>query len=128
MPTFDYKCKKCGIIEIFHGIKEEPKKVCPECGSKGLVRMISACGAVIIKGKQMNQYSDVKGAKYWRDKNGNLHEVTPSDGSSKSPTVSSKRTRTDAEVEAITRRDRALRQKQRSQASYNRYEKRAKKR
>lgn len=87
-------------MEIFHSIKDEPKAVCPNCNGN-LTKLISIPGAILVKGKQANQYSACKFAKHWRDNDGNLHKVTPSDGHSKSPTVSSKRKRSDEEVVLI---------------------------
>jgi len=87
VPTYDYECRSCGVIEVFHGIKEENYTLCPECGKKGLKKLISGVGGIIMKGKEMNQYSEVKYAKYWRDSNGNRHKVTPADGHSKSVTI-----------------------------------------
>jgi len=86
MPVYDYQCKHCGTIEISHGIKEQDHQICPECGKKGLKKLISSVGGIIMKGKQMNQYSEVKYAKYWKDEQGNRHKVTPADGHAKSIT------------------------------------------
>lgn len=120
MPTYEYECSKCGIIEIFHGIKEEPRTVCPDCGKTGLQRKISCGGAIIIKGREVNQYNDCIGAKTWRDKNGELHKVTSSDGSYKSATTTSKKFRSKEQVEAMKARDNFIRQQQRQEASYRR--------
>lgn len=41
MPTYEYRCNSCEeITEIFHGMNEEPRKVCPECGENALTRII----------------------------------------------------------------------------------------
>ena len=69
MPNYDYQCSKCGVIEIFHSINDDDLTVCPECNAEGLKKMISAGGAVIIAGREANQYRDIRAAKYWRDKN-----------------------------------------------------------
>lgn len=87
MPTYNYECQKCGVIEIFHGIKEDDRTVCPECEEVGLKKLICGVGGIIIKGKEMNQYPEVKYAKYWKDSHGNRHRVTPADGHSKSVTI-----------------------------------------
>jgi len=51
MPTYDYKCDKCGHeLEIFQSITAKPLKKCPECGKKGLRRLVGAGAAVIFKG------------------------------------------------------------------------------
>ncbi|MFT5284503.1 MAG: putative FmdB family regulatory protein [Planctomycetota bacterium] len=51
MPTYDYQCGACGHeFEIFHSMKDAPKKKCPECGKLKLVRQIGTGGGVIFKG------------------------------------------------------------------------------
>lgn len=34
MAIYDYECKKCGVIEIEHSIKENAKTKCPKCKGK----------------------------------------------------------------------------------------------
>lgn len=42
MPIYEYGCKKCGHeLEEWQKISESPKKVCPNCGKRSLVRLIS---------------------------------------------------------------------------------------
>ncbi|MFA7677242.1 MAG: FmdB family zinc ribbon protein [Candidatus Omnitrophota bacterium] len=51
MPTYDYKCLKCGDkFEAFQKMSDKPLKECPKC--KGQVRRLigSGCG-LIFKGK-----------------------------------------------------------------------------
>jgi len=50
MPTYEYKCKKCGeIFEKFQSITEEPIKKCKNCGGE-VYRLISKNGNFILKG------------------------------------------------------------------------------
>lgn len=50
MPTYDYKCIKCGqTFELFHGINERPQVVCPNCGSIAQ-KQISLHSGLIFKG------------------------------------------------------------------------------
>ena len=51
MPTYDYKCLKCGgVIEQFHAMTGKPKiKNCPDCGAK-LKKQIGAGAGLIFKG------------------------------------------------------------------------------
>jgi len=100
MPTYEYNCPKCGIIEVCRSITSEDIKKCPTCKSS-VKKKVSLPAGFIDKNRQMNQFSDVKRAKYWRDKDGNRHRVTPADGSLSSPTVSSKRKRSDEQVAAL---------------------------
>jgi putative FmdB family regulatory protein len=50
MPTYEYECKTCGHrFDAFQNIRDEPLKVCPECG-KELRRLINGGSGVIFKG------------------------------------------------------------------------------
>lgn len=50
MPTYDYKCIKCGhTFELFHSMKETPQAVCPQCGSLAQ-KQISLHSGLIFKG------------------------------------------------------------------------------
>ena len=67
MPTYEYKCEKCGHrFERLQGITDEPLKKCPECGGK-IKRMISAGAGIIFKGNGFYQ-TDYKNAAS-KDKN-----------------------------------------------------------
>ena len=70
MPTYDYKCKKCGnIFEVFQKITDDPVKTCPECGGK-VYRLISGGVGIIFKGNgfyvtdnKTNRYSEKSKSK-----------------------------------------------------------------
>lgn len=50
MPTYEYKCKKCGYeFEKFQSITEEPLKICPKCKGEAF-RLISKNCNFILKG------------------------------------------------------------------------------
>ena len=46
MPIYEYKCAKCGVVEVMQGIKKKPLKKCPNCKSK-VERMISSTSFVL---------------------------------------------------------------------------------
>lgn len=133
MPIYEYKsrdenksCPYCvEVFENMQSILSDPLTVCPKCGNE-VIKLISLIAGRIIKGRQPNQYSDVIGAKYWRDQNGNRHRVTNADGLPSSPTVSSRKYRSDEEVKAIKKRDLKERTKRLSEQSYKRFEQKAK--
>ncbi len=50
MPTYEYACPKCGIVEAFQSIKEKAYTKCPQCKKAKVHRMISGGGGVIFKG------------------------------------------------------------------------------
>lgn len=45
---YEYKCPKCGVIEINHSMKET-KEVCPICGQK-IERIITGGTGFVLKG------------------------------------------------------------------------------
>ncbi len=55
MPTYEYKCRKCGHqFEAFQAISAAPLKRCPEC--KGTVaRMLTTGSGIIFKGSGFYQ-------------------------------------------------------------------------
>ncbi len=99
-------------MEIFHGIKEDSKTVCPECGAEGLEKMLSAGGGIIIIGREANQYNDIKNARYWRDKNGVRHKVESGDGHSGSSTIK-KQTASPQQIKSQKKKDQAKNKKAR---------------
>jgi len=46
---YDYRCRRCGVIEIEHGMRDPPRTTCPRCGRRGLVKVVLAPG-VVFKG------------------------------------------------------------------------------
>ena len=62
MPTYEYICHGCGKpFEYFQSMKEEPKKVCEECGGK-LERLVGAGAGFIFKGSGFYITDYAKGA------------------------------------------------------------------
>lgn len=50
MPTYDYKCKECGItFEVFQKMTDEPIKICIECNGE-VKRLIGGGLTPIFKG------------------------------------------------------------------------------
>jgi len=51
MPTYDYKCEKCGhLFEYFQSMTDDPLKTCPDCGKDELKRLIGGGMGIIFKG------------------------------------------------------------------------------
>lgn len=51
MPTYEYKCCKCGFqFEAFQSILADPIEDCPKCKDGKVERLISAGAGVIFKG------------------------------------------------------------------------------
>lgn len=56
MPTYEYRCDQCGkTLEVFHSIKDAPKKKCPHCGKLKLKRLLGTGAGVIFKGSGFYQ-------------------------------------------------------------------------
>ncbi|MFZ1081995.1 MAG: FmdB family zinc ribbon protein [Candidatus Kryptoniota bacterium] len=50
MPTYEYKCEKCGnVFEEFQSITDDSITKCPKCGGK-VHRLIGAGAGLIFKG------------------------------------------------------------------------------
>ncbi|MFW5844908.1 MAG: FmdB family zinc ribbon protein [Planctomycetota bacterium] len=50
MPTYEYACKECGVVEAFQRMSDDPLTDCPECGKSGVSRIVSGGAGVIFKG------------------------------------------------------------------------------
>lgn len=46
MPIYEYKCGKCGVVEVMQRITESPLKKCPNC-KRRVERMISPTSFVL---------------------------------------------------------------------------------
>jgi putative FmdB family regulatory protein len=79
MPTYDYKCTKCGhVFETFQSIKEQHLKECPECKGQ-LKRLIGTGSGILFKGsgfyetdykrKHTGSVSDIKNPSKKESKN-----------------------------------------------------------
>ena len=50
MPTYDYRCTKCGqVFELFHGMSDDKPRRCPKCRSKS-IRVPSGGAGLLFKG------------------------------------------------------------------------------
>ncbi len=50
MPTYEYKCPKCGTeFEVFQKITAKPVAKCPKCGAKA-DRQLSGGAGLVFKG------------------------------------------------------------------------------
>lgn len=49
MPTYEYKCGKCGEFETTQKMSDPPLSKCPTCGGK-VERQIAGTGGFVLKG------------------------------------------------------------------------------
>mgnify|MGYP000876420820 CR=1 FL=1 len=51
MPTYSYRCQKCGyMFDLFQKITEQPASICPQCKEATLKRLIGGGAGFIFKG------------------------------------------------------------------------------
>lgn len=63
MPTYDYRCERCGYtFEIFQGMLEKKLTDCPECGGD-LRRLIGPGAGIVFKGSGFYQ-TDYRSKEY----------------------------------------------------------------
>jgi putative FmdB family regulatory protein len=63
MPTYEYKCERCGYsFEIHHSMKEDPGVNCSECGASAK-RIITGGSGFILKTTGTSSISDSQGTK-----------------------------------------------------------------
>lgn len=67
MPTYEYACPKCGLVEAFQSIKEDALTKCPICKKQKVTRMVSLGGGVIFKGSGFWE-TDYNRSKEYSDK------------------------------------------------------------
>ena len=64
MPTYIYFCSKCGEPhETIHGILENEKQYCPNCGTE-MKKVIGGVGGLILKGAGFHANDYPKGGKH----------------------------------------------------------------
>jgi putative FmdB family regulatory protein len=82
MPTYAYRCTKCGHrFELFHGIKDNARKRCPRC--KSVARRVPAGGAgLLFKGTGFH-ITDYR-SKSYKEK-ARQEKGTPAAGGEKKP-------------------------------------------
>ena len=50
MPTYEYECQRCGVMDVFQSIKDDPLTRCPECASRRFRRRVCSGAGVIFRG------------------------------------------------------------------------------
>jgi len=63
MPTYQYRCAKCGHEqEIFQRMSDDPVVTCTKCGEDAFERVISAEGGFMLKGSGFYKTDYSKGS------------------------------------------------------------------
>ena len=92
MPTYEYKCQKCGNeFEEFQSITAEAKADCPKCGGHAK-RMISLNSGIIFKGKgfYVTDYKNYKNNKNNNNNEAKICQKAETCADSKCPAVKTK--------------------------------------
>ena len=93
MPTYDYRCAKCGQhLEVYQSFSEEPLTKHKGCGGK-LAKVLSPAGIVL------------KGSGFYKTDNGNGRSRTSKDSSKESSGESSARSESKSESKSDTKSD-----------------------
>lgn len=85
MPTYDYKCEKCGHqFEVFQSMKDDRLTDCPQENCEGTVRRLLGTGAgIIFKGSGFYQ-TDYRSDSYKQAAKADTGKSSGGDSSSKS--------------------------------------------
>ena len=94
MPTYEYRCKKCGNnFELFQLMTEEPVKICPKCNGE-VERLIGSGAGVIFKGSGFYS-TDYRSESYKKAEKADKPKQSSSDSSSKKVSTDNKKVTTD---------------------------------
>lgn len=93
MPTYDYKCDKCGHeFEVYQSMKDDKLTVCPGCGESTLKRLIGTGSGLIFKGSGFyltdykNKQTDTSPAKSTTSESKKPEQTSTSNDNVKSDT------------------------------------------
>jgi putative FmdB family regulatory protein len=50
MPTYEYQCPACGVVEAVQSMRDPALTKCPQCHKRKVTRIISGGGGVIFRG------------------------------------------------------------------------------
>ena len=98
MPIYEYKCNKCGVVEVMQRITEAPLRKCPNCKSK-VERMVSR-SSFVLKGTgwYATDYANKGKDRAPASEDG----VSSSNGNAKGESQSESKTESKSEAKAST--------------------------
>jgi putative FmdB family regulatory protein len=68
MPTYEYACPRCGVVEAYQSIKDAALTTCPQCRKAKVTRMVSSGAGVIFKGSGFWETDYNRSADYQKKK------------------------------------------------------------
>jgi putative FmdB family regulatory protein len=84
MPTYDYRCERGHLFELFHGIKDEEPKTCPKCEAPAK-RVPGGGGGLLFRGSGFH-VTDYRSSDYKKQAKAEKSEAPkPAGGESKPP-------------------------------------------
>ena len=91
MPTYTYKCKKCGAEQdVFHAMSAKPKVACAACGG-ACVKQLGTGAGIIFKGSGFYETDYKKKSGGGPVKEGTAREsAAKTDGAKASPAPAAK--------------------------------------
>jgi len=86
MPTYEYRCPKGHLFELFQKMSEEPRASCPECGAES-ERILSGGAGFLFKGEgfYITDYRSDSYRKAASQETGTKAGEGPKEGAGKSP-------------------------------------------
>ena len=96
MPTYEYRCDKCGHqYEQFQSITARPLRKCPACRTNSLKRLIGSGAGIIFKGSGFYQ-TDYRSESYKKGQKSEKEKTTPVEKKTeKKPTEKAEKTAKD---------------------------------
>jgi putative FmdB family regulatory protein len=86
MPTYEYRCPKGHLFELFQKMSDEPRATCPECGAES-ERILSGGAGFLFKGEgfYITDYRSDSYKKAASQEKGSNAVEGPKEGKGKSP-------------------------------------------
>lgn len=98
MPTYEYACPNCGIVEVFQSIKDDALKKCPQCKKGKVQRIVSVGGGVIFKGSGFWETDYNRSSDYAKKSKAESSESAPPDPAPKAQPLQKKSESTPSET------------------------------
>lgn len=64
MPTYEYECPKCGVVEAYKAMKEPHPTRCPQCKGRDLARIFNANVVPSVDSQWKDHYIPQLGKEY----------------------------------------------------------------
>ena len=103
MPTYEYRCNKCGEhLEVVQSFSDEPLKKCPSC--KGQLRKVFSPVGIVLKGSGFYKTDNRsgKGGSHSHTEKGDSSSSSSSSSSSNSSDSSSSSSKSDSKSDSKT--------------------------